>query len=95
MYVNSKAVAYHNHHWTKKNNKAYYFEYYLSERNKFLYYRKYKLYFSIVYMFLADIIRFPWRLIWFRKVCDFKLGVYYLKGMKDGLLGKSGKPDFI
>jgi GT2 family glycosyltransferase len=92
MMVTSKAKIWHNHNWSRKNNQSYYFEYYLSERNKFLYYRKYKLYFSMILMFLEDSVKFPWRLIWFKKVCDFKLGIYYLKGMLDGILNKRGKP---
>ena len=93
MMVTSKAKIWHNHNWTKKNNKSYYFEYYLSERNKFLYYKKYKMYSSILIAWMVDSIKFPWRLVWFIKVCDFKLGLYYLKGMFDGLLGKKGKPN--
>lgn len=92
MMVTSKAKIWHNHHWTKKNKNSFYFEYYLSERNKFLYYKKYKLTSSLILMVAADLIKFPWRLIWFMKVCDFKLGLYYLKGMFDGLMGKKGKP---
>jgi hypothetical protein len=41
---------------------------------------------------LTDIIKFPWRLYWFMKVCDFKLGMYYLRGMFAGLINKKGKP---
>ena len=92
MMVTSKAKIWHNHNWTKKNNYSYYFEYYLSERNKLLYYHKYKLYLSMCLMVITDIVKFPWRLIWFMKVCDFKLGMYYLKGMLDGLLNRKGKP---
>jgi len=92
MMVASKAIIWHNHNWTEKNNFSYYFEYYLSERNKFLYYHKYKLYSSMLLTFLADSVKFPWRLRWFMKVCDFKLGMYYLKGIFDGLLNKKGKP---
>ena len=92
MAVTSKAVIWHNHHWVKKNNFKYYFEYYLSQRNKFLYYHKYRLFSSMIYMLLADCIKFPWRLVWFIKVCDFTLGMYYLKGMFDGLMNRKGKP---
>jgi GT2 family glycosyltransferase len=66
-----------------------------SERNKFLYFRKYKLHASTIYTLFADLLRFPWRLFWFVKVCDFNLGIYYLRGMKDGLFGKTGKPYFL
>lgn len=94
MMVTSKAKIWHNHKRLAKTRNSWYFEYYLSERNKFLYYRKYGLYGSIALAILADSIKFPWRLIWFIKVCDFKLGLYYLKGMLDGLLNKKGKPNF-
>ena len=93
MMVTARAKIWHNHNWTKKNNNSYYFEYYLSERNKFLYYKKYKMYSSVLIAWMLDSIKFPWRLMWFIKVCDFKLGLYYLKGMFDGLLGKKGKPN--
>lgn len=92
MAVTSKAIIWHDHYWTKKQNTNYYFEYYLSERNKFLYYHKFRLYFSMLLMLAEDIIKFPWRLRWFMSVCDFKLGMYYLKGMFHGLMNKKGKP---
>jgi len=95
MAVTSKAIVWHDHYWNKKQNTNYYFEYYLSERNKFLYYHKYKMYFSMGPMVIEDCIKFPWRLRWFVKVCDFKLGIYYLKGMIHGIAGKKGKPDFL
>lgn len=92
MAVTSEAKIWHDHNWSKKNNQSYYFEYYLSERNKFLYYKKYKKYSSLVLMVIIDLVKFPFRLAWFIKVCDFKLGLYYLKGMWEGLTGKGGKP---
>lgn len=94
MYAVSKAIAWHNHYSSERNKKSYYFEYYLSERNKFLYFYKYKLYSSIVYMLIIDLIKFPVRLLWFVKVCDFKLGIYYLRGMFAGLFKKKGRPAF-
>lgn len=94
MAVTSKAKVWHNHKWSKKNNNGYYFEYYLSERNKFLYFRKYGLYSSMLLIAAGDLITFPWKAIWFIRVCDVKLSLYYLKGMLDGLLNKKGKPDF-
>lgn len=94
MFVTSKAVVYHNHNWTKKNKNSYYFEYYLSERNKFLFFKKYKLHLSTITVLVIDIIKFPWRLIWFIKVCGLNLGFYYLLGMFHGLFGNKGKPPF-
>src|SRR5260370_17562355 len=57
MYVTSKAKAWHNHFSNVKNNDSYYFEYYLSERNKFLYYYKYGLYVSILFTFLIYLLK--------------------------------------
>lgn len=91
--VNKKAVVWHNHKWDKENKQGFYFEYYMIQRNKFLYFKKYHLYLPMLLVFLADIVKFPVRLLWFIKVCDFKLGLYYLKGTIDGLLNKKGKPD--
>jgi len=89
-----KAKIWHNHKWVRENKSGWYREYYLSERNKFLYYHKYKTYIPMIWEMLIDEIKFPWRLLWFIRVCDFKLGFYYLRGMIDGLLNKQGKPKF-
>jgi GT2 family glycosyltransferase len=86
------AKTWHNHKWVRDNKEGWYREYYLSERNKFLYYHKYRLYGHMLVTLLTDIIKFPWRLYWFMKVCDFKLGMYYLRGMFAGLINKKGKP---
>ena len=96
MVVTSKSIIWHNHYTKSETGtkERYYFEYYLSERNKFLYFHKYGMYFYMMLMFIEDCIRFPWRMIWFIKVCDFKLGMYYLKGMVHGLLNRKGKPPF-
>ncbi|MCC7158370.1 MAG: glycosyltransferase family 2 protein [Ignavibacteria bacterium] len=89
------AKLWHYHKWTRSNKEGYYFEYYLIERNKFLYYRKFRLHFQMILAVTEDLLKFPSRLIWFMKVCDFKLGLYYLKGMLDGLMNRKGKPGFL
>ncbi|MBL8016756.1 MAG: glycosyltransferase family 2 protein [Ignavibacteria bacterium] len=91
--VTKKAVLWHNHKWVKENRQGFYFEYYLIQRNKYLYFRKHKLYFNMFISYITDILKFPVRLLWFIKVCDFKLGYYYLKGTYAGLLGHAGKPN--
>ncbi|HJY63979.1 MAG TPA: glycosyltransferase family 2 protein [Ignavibacteria bacterium] len=88
----TKAKVWHNHKWVRDNKAGWYREYYLSERNKFLYYIKYGMYFPLLLTLAADLIKFPWRLAWFVRRCDFKLGMYYLLGMIHGLLNKKGKP---
>jgi len=91
--VNRDAVLWHNHKWNKENKQGYYFEYYLIQRNKYLYFRKYSLYGKMLFAYIADSFLFPWRLIWFVKVCDLKLGWYYIKGTYAGILGHKGKPN--
>lgn len=89
-----KAKVWHNHNWIRTNKSGYYREYYLMERNKFLYCHKFGFTGQLLKMLSEDIIKFPWRLRWFMKVCDFKLGMIYLRGMLDGVLNKQGKPKF-
>jgi hypothetical protein len=91
--VSKNAAIWHNHKWVKQNKQGYYFEYYLIQRNKYLYFRKYSLYKKMFVSYILDSIKFPWRLIWFAKVCDLKLGYYYIKGTYAGLLGHNGKPN--
>lgn len=89
------AILWHNHKWIKENKSGYYFEYYLIQRNKYLYFRKFKLWKHLFASFLNDIIKFPFKLIWFIKVSGMKLSYYYLKGTFAGIVGKSGIPDFL
>jgi len=93
-FATTKAKVWHNHNWVRSNKSGYYREYYLIERNKFLYCYKYKFFGQLLKMLLIDIIKFPWRMKWFMKVCDFKLGMIYLRGMIDGILNRQGKPKY-
>lgn len=93
--VSYKAKVWHNHKFLTKNKKGYYLEYYLIARNKFIYYYKYKLHGRIIIGFISDIIKFPFKLFWFKKVCDWKLGFYYFKGIVAGILNHYGKPNFL
>jgi GT2 family glycosyltransferase len=90
----SSAKLWHNHKWDKSNKRGFYFEYYLIQRNKYLYFKKYHLTVPMLAALFLDWIKFPRKLIWFIKVCDFKLGMYYLKGTLHGLMNKKGKPKF-
>lgn len=93
IFVTSKAIVWHHHKWVPENKRAYYIEYYLIERNKYLYFLKYRQFFYLFLSLIVDLTKFPIRLLWFKKVCDYKLGFYYLKGIMDGLRGKKGKPE--
>lgn len=91
----TKAKIWHNHKWIRDNKTGWYREYFLSERNKYLYFYKFNLLLPLARAFFLDVVKFPWRLKWFMKVCDFMLGMYYLLGMLHGLLNKKGKPKFL
>lgn len=91
--VTSKAIIWHHHDWNPQNKQSYYFEYYLIERNKFLYFHKYKKYMKLILIVSVDLIKFPVRAFWFIRVCNFRLALYYLRGMLAGILNQQGKPN--
>lgn len=93
LMVTKKAKVWHNHNWNGNNIKGYYIEYYFIPRNKYLYFKKFRLTRSIYLSLIWDLILFPRSLLWFNKICNLRLGYYYLKGIIDGLRGKSGKPE--
>lgn len=93
LMVTKKAKAWHNHDWSRNSIKRYYIEYYFIPRSKYLYFKKFGLTKSKCLSLMRDLILFPITLLWFKKVCNLRLGYYYLKGIIDGLRGKSGKPE--
>lgn len=92
VFVTKKAKVWHHHDWSGKNKKGYYIEYYLIQRNKYLYFRRYRFFRYMIQNILKDILMYPIYLKWFIRICDFKLSLYYLKGTFDGFLNKSGRP---
>lgn len=90
--VLKNAALWHNHKWVKENKEGYCFEYYLIQRNKYLYFRKFGLYGNMLMSYLTDSLKFPFRLLWFAKVSSLKTGYYYIKGTYAGLLNHKGKP---
>lgn len=90
--VTKHAKVWHHHDWSSRNKKGYYTEYYLIQRNKYLYFKKHQLFRSLVRSLLRDICVFPATVVWFWKICDLKLSVKYLKGTFDGLKNVKGTP---
>ena len=91
--VTKKAKVWHHHDWSSRNKQRYYIEYYLIQRNKYLYFRKNHLNKYFFRNVLKDILMYPVYLPWFIRICNFRLSLCYLKGTIDGLLNKSGRPD--
>ena len=92
--VTKNARVWHHHNWSVKNKSGYYFEYYLIQRNKYLYFKKHKYYKALIISLLKDSLFLPVSLRWFLKICDFRLFLFYLKGTVDGLINHRGNPYF-
>jgi hypothetical protein len=93
VFVTKKAKVWHHHNWSVKNKKGYYIEYYLIQRNKYIYLLKHHLYKYLIKNLMEDILMYPVYLRWFIRICNFRLSIYYLKGTFDGLMNKTGRPN--
>jgi GT2 family glycosyltransferase len=91
--VTKKARVWHHHDWSGKNKKGYYVEYYLIQRNKYLYFKKFHFLKELMFSLLKDLILLPLTLRWFLKICDFRLFKFYIRGSLDGLMNRTGNPD--
>ena len=89
-----KARVWHHHDWSGKNKKGYYREYYLIQRNKYLYFKKHHLHKELIINLLKETAHSPMTLKWFIRICDFRLFIFYIKGTIAGLRNQSGNPHF-
>jgi GT2 family glycosyltransferase len=87
------AKAWHFHDWTKKNKYGYYLQYYYMNRNRFLFFYRYKKYFSFFREVLLEILLFPVKINWAKKTAGLKLLKYYYLGCWHGLLNRKGRAD--
>ena len=92
--ASKNARVWHHHDWSGKNKKGYYREYYLIQRNKYLYFKKHHLHKELIISMLKDITHSPLTLKWFIRICDFRLFIFYIKGTIAGLRNQSGNPHF-
>lgn len=85
------AIVRHFHDFNEQNKKGNNLMYYYMMRNKYLYFKKYKLYSNLVIAFISEVIKFPATINWAaRRMRNFKLLKYYYSGIFDGLTGKKG-----
>lgn len=91
MFVSSKAKVWHYHDWSKKNKKRHYLMYYYILRNRYLYFRKFRLYKYLVIDMLREVLFLPIKVRWALRFADVKLIKFYYQGIWDGLLNKNGK----
>lgn len=94
LVVTKNAQAWHYHDFSKKNKKGHYLQYYYMNRNRFLFFYRYKKYFSFIREILLEILLLPVKAKWAKKTAGLKLLKYYYLGYWHGLLNKKGKADF-
>lgn len=92
LYVTSRAIIWHHHQWDRNNRIGYYFEYFMIQRNKYLYFIKYRYFINLFIALLKDFFRLPLTLRWHLKICDVRLFFYYIKGIAHGLMNHKGAP---
>lgn len=89
-YVTKKAIVWHNHDWTRINISGYKFMYYYMMRNRYLYFKKYRLYYYMIADLIKQIILFPFTFKMFYKIGSLKLLKYYYWGIIKGIIGEKG-----
>jgi hypothetical protein len=90
MVVTSSTKIWHHHDWSKKSNNKFNFMYYYMMRNRFLYYKKYRLYFNLIIDLLIQLITFPIKIKWAIKISNIRLLKYYYMGLWRGICGETG-----
>jgi hypothetical protein len=93
LMVTKNAKAWHFHDWTQKNKTGYYFQYYYINRNRFLFFIRYRRYLSLIGEFLTEFLLLPVKVKWAKKTVGLKLLKYYYLGYWHGLINKKGKAD--
>lgn len=93
LMVTKIAESWHFHNWSQQNKTGYYLQYYYINRNRFLFFYRYKKFFSIFRETMLGLLQFPFKLRWAQKTADLKLLKYYYLGYWHGLLNKKGKTD--
>ena len=91
LLVTKKAKAWHYHDWSKRNRAGYFLQYYYINRNRILFFYRYKKYFSIINQIISEILLLPVRISWAIRTVSIKLLKYYYLGYIHGLLNRKGK----
>jgi len=88
------AIVRHYHDFNKENKRGNNLMYYYIMRNRYLYFKKFHLYFNIILSLIIEISFMPLKFRWaIRKMGGLKFLKYYYSGLWDGLIGKKGIAD--
>jgi GT2 family glycosyltransferase len=86
--VTKKAKVWHNHDWSKENIKGKRIQYYYMPRNRFLFFRRYRLFKELLANFLKELLLLPLKIRWAMKNKDIGLVKVYYRGIFNGAFGK-------
>ena len=85
------AIVRHFHDFDTQNKKGYNLMYYYMMRNKYLYFKKFRLYGNLFFSLISEFIKLPLVVNWaLRRMKNIRLLNFYYSGILDGLLGKKG-----
>jgi len=88
------AIVRHYHNTEKKNKRGYNLMYYYMMRNKYLYFKKYRLYTNLFFSLIKETASLPLKIRWaVIRMKNVRLIKFYYSGLLDGLLGKKGIAD--
>lgn len=87
--VTSATKIWHHHDWSSKKN--YQVMYYYMMRNRYLYFKKFKLYANLFLDIFIQVITIPAKIKWFRRLSNYKVFKFYYLGILKGILGEEGK----
>ncbi|HCY74463.1 MAG TPA: hypothetical protein DHV28_00950 [Ignavibacteriales bacterium] len=86
----------HFHDFDKKNIVGNNLMYYYIMRNKYLYFKKYKLYKNLWISLINEVFIFPLKILWaLQRMGNIKILKFYYLGLIDGLKGKKGKSNIL
>lgn len=85
------AIVRHFHDFNKTNRKGNNLMYYYMMRNRYLYFKKYHLYFNLIFSLFKEIANIPFKIRWaIRRHGNINFLKFYYSGLVDGLLYKKG-----
>ncbi len=85
------AIVRHHHDFNKQNKTGYNTMYYYVMRNRFLFFKKFHMYFNLILSVIMEFINLPLKVIWsIRRMRNGRLLKFYYSGLIDGLKGKKG-----
>jgi GT2 family glycosyltransferase len=85
------AVIFHYHDWSKKNNTGYHRMYYYMMRNKFLFWKKYKMRAPFLKGLLKEIFLFPVIFSFCYRTAGLRMIYFYYLGVLHGIKNISGR----